>query len=316
MEKPAPRPVRVLIADDETLLSERMIIFLNEKGFETRYVKQGHEIGNMLSQWMPDFIIYDLMLPDLNGMEFLRQLKVAGQLGEGKIKVFMTSGHNVQSNVKECLRMGASDYMVKPIKHQDLFMRLVLHMATKKEISESRMGMAEVESAQYYLHLTDLLLRESLKSYAVHEELLHNLTRMVALSMKAVRVSLIECDIDLRAGWVVASSDKRDIGRHKIDLFKYPEIMYCLRNEKLLALDNLVNDPTMHFVTRQNKEIDFNSMIVAPLKIGGSYWGVLSIRMAESKKQVNEFEMRYAQLAAHCLALQLMNEPVRLKKAE
>lgn len=309
------RPIRILVADDETLLSERMIIFLTEKGFECRYVKGGTQIANILATWMPDFIIYDLMLPDLNGLEFLRQLRQANLLGNDKIKVFITSTHNVGSNVKECLKLGASDYLIKPIKHQDLFMRLVLHMQSKKEIVDPKQGTAEIENAQYYLHLVDLLLRESLKPGSA-EELLHRLTVMVGMSMKAVRVSMVECDPDARSGWVVASSDNSKINRLKLDLFKYPEILYVLRNEKMLALDNLAADPTMHFVTRQNKEITFNSMIVAPIKISGHYWGVLSIKMADSKQQVNEFEMRYAQLAAHVMGLQIRPEPVALRRAE
>lgn len=309
------RPIRILIADDETLLSERMIIFLNEKGFECKYVKAGLHIANILPSWMPDFIIYDLMLPDLNGLEFLRQLRQANLLGNDKIKVFITSTHNVTSNVKECLKLGASDYLAKPLKHQDLFMRIVLHMQSKKEINDVKAGTQEIENAQYYLHLVDLLLREALKPGNL-DDLLHKLTVMIGMSMKAIRVSLVECDQDARTGWVHASSDNSKINRLKLDLFKYPEILYVLRNEKMLALDNLATDPTMHFVTRQNKEITFNSMIVAPIKISGAHWGVLSIKMADSKQQVNEFEMRYAQLAAHVMGLQLRPEPIALRRAE
>ncbi len=309
------RPIRILIADDETLISERMIIFLNEKGFECKYVKAGMNIANIIPSWMPDFIIYDLMLPDMNGLEFLRQMRQANLLGSDKVKVFITSTRNVSSNVKECLKLGASDYLIKPIKHPDLFMRLVLHMQAKKEINDVKAGTQEIENAQYYLHLVDLLLRESLKPGHL-DDLLHKLTMMVGMSMKAVRVSLIECDADARSGWVVASSDNSKINRLKLDLFKYPEILYVLRNEKMLALDNLAADPTMHFVTRQNKEITFNSMIVAPIKISGTHWGVLSIKMADSKQQVNEFEMRYAQLAAHVMGLQLRPEPIALRRAE
>jgi DNA-binding response OmpR family regulator len=301
------RPIRILVADDEQLLTGKTIDFLHSKGFETRYVSDGLTARAVVKDWQPDFILYDLMLPGLNAIELLHELRKAKLLGEGKIRVLVTSGHNKKENVKECIRLGAADFLVKPITHEDLFMRMVFHLQQKHDVSDvKRSTKSEDQNALFYMHLTELLLRESLKGEG-RDDCLHHLTGMLGHSMGAVRVSVIQCEQDERKGWVIASSDKRSIGGLQLDLGKYPEVLYVLRQDRLLALDNLTADPTMHFVTRQNKEISFNSMIVCPLKIDGANWGVISIRMPASKEFLNEFEIRYAQLAAHVISHVLRN---------
>lgn len=296
------REIKILIADDETLLSAKLADFLRSKGFDVRQVQNGIQASEAIHEWKPQFVIYDLMLPDMNALVLLKELKSAGLLAEDKIRVFVSSGQNIQSNIRECMRLGAADFLLKPLKHEDFFMRLVLHLQAKREVSDRRS--LDEDSAQYFMHLTDLLLRESLKGGPVFESL-HNLTGMLAMALKAVRVSMIQCDRDQRLGWVIASSDKKSINNLQLDLGKYPEVMYVMNNEKPLALDNLTTDPTMHFVTQKDKEINFNSMIVSPVRIDNELWGVVSVRLPSSKERLSDFEIRYAQLAAHVMGLVL-----------
>jgi transcriptional regulator with GAF, ATPase, and Fis domain len=65
----------------------------------------------------------------------------------------------------------------------------------------------------------------------------------------------------------------------------------------------------MHFVTRKDKQISFNSMIVAPIRIGNEVWGTLSIRMPESKKRLQEHEIRFAQLVANVAGMVILRDP-------
>ncbi|MES2857031.1 MAG: response regulator [Bdellovibrionota bacterium] len=303
------QPIKILIADDEQVLTGKTVEFLHTKGFETRYVSDGLTAREVIKTWLPDFVIYDLMLPGMNALTLLKELKSEQLLGEDKVRVLVTSSHNRKENVKECIRLGASDFVAKPMTHEDLFMRLVFHLQQKHDLRDVRKnGKTDEQSAIYFMHLTELLMRESLKGDA-RNDCLHRLTGMLGHSMGAVRVSLIRCDVDERKGWVIASSDKRSIGGFQLDLNKYPEVLYSLRQDRLLALDNLKTDPTMQFVSAQNKEISFNSMIVCPVKIPGGNWGVLSVRMPPTKEFLNEFEIRFAQLAAHVMSHVLLNDP-------
>jgi DNA-binding response OmpR family regulator len=306
-------PIRILLADDELLLAQRMVDFLVAQGFVVKTAKNGGEVEKILKTWVPEIVIYDLMLQDMNALQFLKMARAQNLLTLGGLKVFVYSGQKDPGNVRECLRMGAVDYINKPVGHNELLGRILLHMRPKRELSEYQARTAaDYGSAQYYLHLTDLTLREALKSAPVFESL-HNLTGMVAHVFGAVRVSVVKCNNAKRSGAVIASNDRRSISAFPIDLAKYPEIIYVLQNDKMLALDNLANDPTMHFVTRQTKQINFNSMIVCPIRLANTVWGTLSIRMSDTKdKPLTEFELRYAQLISHVMGLVIVRDAALL----
>lgn len=293
--------IRILIADDEILLGQKLAEYLNSKGFEARFVNSGVEARRLALAWKPRFILYDLMLPDMNALTFLKLSADDSAISNSKVIVF--SGHNNPQNIRECIRLGAIDYVSKPATYESLLQRLVLHMQPKHEIAEYRVkNLEEAESSLLFMHLTDLTLREALKVQSA-EDALFNLTCLMSISLKAVRVSIIKCDREQRKGHVVASSDRRDIGGMTIDLNKYPEINYVMNTEKILAVDNMAADPTMHFITRLTKQVHFNAMLVAPIRIQGSAWGILSVRMPEARQSINEFEIRWTQIVANVAAL-------------
>jgi GAF domain-containing protein len=185
---------------------------------------------------------------------------------------------------------------------------LVLHTQSKRTLEDVEKSDKADQDARYYLHLADLTLRESLKNLQI-EESLHNLTRMVGLALKAVRVSIVRCDQGARTGNVLGSSDLRIVRNLNLDLNKYPEILYVLQSQKLLALDNLAKDISMAFVTRQNKSIHFNSMVVAPIRLNSNdVWGVLSARMPENKTSLSDSEIRFVQLVSHVVGLTLLKD--------
>lgn len=302
IKAPQTPKIRVLIADNEAVLAKSLTEFLCSKGFDAQCVTNGLDARRVSLSWRPHFVLYELMLNDLNALAFLKMGGSDGPSGNSKQKVLVFSGHNNAQNIRECMRLGAADYISKPITHEALLQRLVLHMQPKQEIKEFREKLEDnADNALFYMHLTDLTLRESLKAQSVRDTL-HNLTTLMSLSLKAVRVSVIKCEREARKGHVIASSDRRDIGDLLIDLNKYPEINYVSNTEKTLAVDNLVADPTLHFVAKISKQISFNAMLVAPIRVAGQNWGVLSVRMPESKERLNEFEIRWAQIVAHVSA--------------
>jgi GAF domain-containing protein len=213
----------------------------------------------------------------------------------------MMSAHNSTANVKECLRHGSSDYLVKPVNPDDLVNRLVLHMQKKRQIREASSNeTTESGIALHYMHLTDLLMREGLK-LAPAPTAIYNILGMLGLATGAVRVSAVEADATFTQATVRGSNDKKDIDGFVIDLVKYPEIVFVLRSKKLLALDNLKNDPTMAAIATQTKSISFNAMVVCPICLGGEVWGALSVRLPETKTSLSDFEIRFAQLTAHVI---------------
>ena len=298
-ERLHPSTTRVLITDDSPLVAEKLAEFLRGHGFQAKFVTSGSETLKVCKDWKPHFVAYDFLMPEMNGPMFLRNLRQEGLVGEGKIRVFMMSAHNSATNVRESLRQGAADYLVKPLKPDDLLGRLVLHMQPKREVKQVAASDNSTSAlALKYLHLTELLLRESLKPQPTPLAL-HNLMGMIALTVGAVRVSTIQCDLDAQKGTVRGANDKRDIDGFSIDLQKYPEIAFVLQSEKILALDNLKGDPTMAAVAALTKSISFNAMIVVPIRFGSETWGVVSARLPDTKTSLSDFDIRFMQLAGN-----------------
>jgi len=298
-ERLYPSTTRVLITDDSPLVAEKLAEFLRGHGFQAKFVTSGTEAVKVSKDWKPHFISFDFLMPEMNGPTFLKNMRQENLLGESKCRVFMMSAHNSAQNVRECLRQGATDYLVKPLKPDDLLGRLVLHMQPKREVKQvAASDQSPSAMALKYLHLTELLLRESLKPQATAVTL-HNLMGMIALTLGAVRVSTIQCDFNAQKGTVRGANDKRDIDGFSIDLQKYPEIAFVLQSEKILALDNLKRDPTMAAVAALSKSISFNAVIVVPIRFGQEIWGVVSARLPDTKTALSDFDIRFMQLAGH-----------------
>ncbi len=316
---------RIVLAEETGFVAERLKNYLEERGFQVRLAETGAKALELVRSFKPDFVLYDMMLSDYHAIAFLKAMKQENLLGDersfaGRARVFVLSSHNSKFNVRECLKAGAIDYLVKPVKPDDVLARLILHLQAKRQVAESsESDQSEIGQAMYYMHLTELLMREGLK-LAPQPEALYNLVGMLSLVTNAVRVSVIEAQIAEVAGTpskgrVRASNDKRDIDGLVIDLEKYPEVIFVLRSEKTLAMDNLKGDPTMSAIAKLNKSISFNAIVVCPIRIGHEIWGVISVRLPESKTSLSDFEIRFAQLTALVVGSVIARQPTFMRAA-
>lgn len=110
MEK--PEPLSIMIVDDEMLVRTGIASFLNwsEYGYIiAAQAANGLEALEMMREGCPDIILLDIKMPEMNGVELLRILK-REQL---PVKVIVLSCHNELDYVKESIRLGAEDYILK-----------------------------------------------------------------------------------------------------------------------------------------------------------------------------------------------------------
>ena len=113
---------KILIIDDE--LSIRMLLenYLGKK-YEVITKTDGIEGMKYLEAGnMPDLIVADIQMPNMDGFEFLKQLKVSGFFKN--IPVIMLSGIESSQERVKCLKMGAEDFIVKPFNPEELALRI------------------------------------------------------------------------------------------------------------------------------------------------------------------------------------------------
>lgn len=120
---------KILVIDDE--LSIRMLLenFLN-KSFTVITKNDGMEgLGWLEEGNLPDLIVADIQMPNLDGYEFVKNLRASGYFRH--IPIIMLSGIESTTEKIKCLKLGADDYVVKPFNPEELAIRIELLISRK-----------------------------------------------------------------------------------------------------------------------------------------------------------------------------------------
>lgn len=108
--------MRVLVVEDEPDVGSVFRDFLLELGHEPVLVSSAEAALGRLRTDRPDAIILDIHLPGLSGLEFLKLRPVR----ESGLPIVAVSGIATESQARECLRLGATDFVAKPVPFQRL----------------------------------------------------------------------------------------------------------------------------------------------------------------------------------------------------
>ncbi|MCX4029036.1 response regulator [Endozoicomonas sp. SM1973] len=101
----------LLVIDDETTVRESVVAYLEDSGFTILEAGNGAHGLEVFDQHQPDLVICDLRMPKLDGLGVLKKIRETSP----ETPVIVVSGAGVMTDVVEALRLGASDYLIKPI---------------------------------------------------------------------------------------------------------------------------------------------------------------------------------------------------------
>ena len=110
----------ILVVDDEPAILQVIEDRLVREGFEVTTAPTGHQALASGPDLQPDLIILDLMLPDMDGFEVLRQLRAAGS----EVPVIILTARDDEVDVVVGLELGADDYIAKPFNPRELVARV------------------------------------------------------------------------------------------------------------------------------------------------------------------------------------------------
>lgn len=118
----AGRPVALVIEDDDQIAYLLQFI-LHREGFEARVVRDGRAAQRLIQEMQPPaVVILDLMLPYVDGMQLLFQMRAQARwIGQ---PVLVLSAKSQEKDIVRALDAGANDYMVKPFKAEELRARI------------------------------------------------------------------------------------------------------------------------------------------------------------------------------------------------
>ena len=113
---------RILIADDDVILTEMLRFRLEGARHEVLTAADGMEAMHKVSSEKPDLVVLDSMMPVVSGPEVLGRLKADPKTAS--IPVVMLTARDGENDVISALKSGASEYMTKPFSPQELMVRI------------------------------------------------------------------------------------------------------------------------------------------------------------------------------------------------
>jgi len=140
---------KILVVDDEQDIVEFIIYNLKQAGYETASANNGNEAIRKASVFRPDLILLDVMMPEKDGHQTIQELRRNQDL-DGTIIIFLTALSDEKSEI-EGLKLGADDYIAKPIKPELLLTRLrtAMRRLKKDEENENKLVFGDLEINRY-----------------------------------------------------------------------------------------------------------------------------------------------------------------------
>src|SRR6187431_3019561 len=120
LRRPDGSPLRVLVVDDEQMLTDLLSMALRMEGWDVRAAASGFQALQQARDFEPDAMVLDVMMPDLDGMAVLQRLR---QSGNDVPVLFLTAKDAVSDRVAG-LTAGGDDYVTKPFSLEEVVARL------------------------------------------------------------------------------------------------------------------------------------------------------------------------------------------------
>jgi len=147
---------RILLVDDEKDILEFLSYNLRKEGFEIDTANNGKTALNKLSKFIPDLIILDVMMPEMDGIEVCEKIREEEKFDDILI-IFLTARSEDYSELAG-FSAGADDYITKPIKPKLLVSRVnaILKRKRKKSnLSNIKIGEIQIDKTNHRLLYLD-----------------------------------------------------------------------------------------------------------------------------------------------------------------
>lgn len=114
---------KILVVEDERAIADILVFNLEREGYEAVSAGDGPQGLKMALEGEPDLILLDVMLPEMDGFEVLRQVREKSQT-----PVIMLTAREEETDKVDALEMGADDYITKPFSMRELMARVKANM--------------------------------------------------------------------------------------------------------------------------------------------------------------------------------------------
>lgn len=215
--------MRILIAEDDPKLLKSLIHIFELNHYVVDGVSDGNDAYNYASTGEYDGLVFDIMMPGMDGIEVLKKLR---QNGIFTPTIFLTARTEVYQRV-EGLDAGADDYLSKPFSTLELLARVRAMLRRKEHFTPDMLLFKEVKLNRSTFELTyqDKFQSLSGKEFQVMEMLMLNINMIITTEQFITHIWGWETSVDTSVVWVHISNIRK-----KIDLLKAPIRIRFIRN--------------------------------------------------------------------------------------
>ena len=141
--RPGQAACRVLIADDIEDNRQLLAQLLTPVGFEVRVANNGAEAVREFEEWRPHLILMDFRMPVVDGHEAIRRIRAMA--GEREPKIIAVTASAMDENRQAMLRIGADDFIAKPIQEAELFQKILAQLGVDYVYAEEAASEEEID---------------------------------------------------------------------------------------------------------------------------------------------------------------------------
>lgn len=179
---------KILIVEDDYSIHDILKEILKMNGYITYDAYNGSDALNIIRKEDINLILLDLMLPDINGEDLIKQVK--------DIPIIIISA-KVSSNDKiNCLLDGANDYVTKPFDKDELLARIKVQLRNNKQNYELKYKELHLLNDYQTLMINNEKVKLTKTEYLILKELLQNTKRVVTKNMLLDLISMDNLDCD------------------------------------------------------------------------------------------------------------------------
>jgi two-component system cell cycle response regulator len=295
--------VKILVADDDEALLNTLVWILKDRGYEVVPVADASSLINHLIDEHPDLLMLDIMMPKVDGLQILEQIKTDERWRD--LPVLMVSSMSPEEGTVKALGLGASDFISKPFRVKELLARVDAHLRTGRALREARQeardraaeAKARAEEAAIRAEMVDILheVTDALKA----EEIYHILARRVAHVLNIAKCSLVIPRADGKIGLVVVTSDNPMLRNLEIQLDGYPEIRKALDTNQPVLVADVRTDPLYAEVrerwSKEGVKVATKSVIAIPFSLHGAQSGVFFLRTIDESTPLTVQDVAFAE---------------------
>lgn len=122
---------RALVIDDDPKILQMIKTILSQEGLDVATADSGFQVGLLIANWLPDIVLLDILMPELDGFEVCRRIRADEKTKD--IPIIAVTVLKTTKEIKSLYAAGITDYISKPFKSEALVKKVNQHLGIEKD---------------------------------------------------------------------------------------------------------------------------------------------------------------------------------------